>query len=54
MKNDGKSIDWSFEVINIIWIRLIRESSAGNKIEVNEPDTNSYLKSDPNTTNKID
>ena len=54
MKNDGKSIDWSFEVINVIWIRLIRESSAGNKIEVNEPDTNSYLKSDPNTTKKID
>ena len=32
----------------------MRESTAGTKIEVNKPYTDSNLKSDPNTTNEID
>ena len=54
MKNDEKLIDCSFAVISILSIRSMRESIAGTKIEVNEPNANSYLKRDPNATNKID
>ena len=53
MKNDETLIDCSFEVINIL-NKVNERSTARTKIKVNEPNANTYFKSNPNTTNEID